>query len=97
MIQVDEGTPASCSETWLASALRLLTNCCGDPLGDGSAHPNRAQVVAKISISLLINMMNAPKYQTEAVSLVYNIGVDDGKSNSNIANPMLYTHVNRNF
>ena len=79
MIRVDGVKRSPSTGPWLVSALRLLTNCCGDPEGDGSADANRAQVVAKVPIPMLISMMHASESQTEAVSLVYNIGVHDGK------------------
>ena len=68
--------------TEYVQAVRLLANCCGDPLDDGSADGNRAQVVAKLPIDNVLLMMQAPNQRVEAFALIYNVGVYIGDYNN---------------
>lgn len=92
-IQADEEHHSRKPEDWIRSALRLLTNCCGDPEEDGSADENQAQVVAKLPVSMVINMIGTSTKRMEAISLIYNLGSCNGRAGFQTNKTSNYTYI----
>lgn len=61
-----------------AHALRLLSNCCVDPIDDGSADPNRTFIQSEIDLGSILPLLHVQETYKPCLFFIYQLSIDDG-------------------